>query len=429
MRCLEKDPSRRPQGAAALLDALDSVLAGGAVAAATTTPSIAVLPFANLSPDPADGFFADGLTDEIITDLSGIKSLRVIARAAMMRYKGTEKEPAAVARELRVRYVLDGSVRRAAASLRLTARLIDADTDTTIWSDKLNGAVEDVFDMQERISRTIVEALRITLTPKEAERLGSRAIEDIQAYETYLQAKQAMWSFTPESLERARKLLEAARARIGENPRLVAALGTVHMHGTEAGFGDPRTQLAAVEDCVRRLNEIDPESVSRYALAGILHWRRGEIREAIATMSRALEIEPNSPDVVAYLQYALLLAGQDERARELSSVLILLDPLTPLFQTMPAFCDLMIGRAEAALPAYQRFVELDPANPIAQYFLLAAQAEAHDLGAMRETAQTLGRTRPDSVLGAFGAMLAREILQRPEARHLVIAPELRAMTR
>ena len=126
-------------------------------------PSIAVLPFENLSPDPADEYFADGLTDEVISDLSSIHSLRVIARASMMRFKGSGKEPSVVAREVSVRYVLDGSVRRSGPLFRLTVRLVDATTGATVWSDKLGGRIEDVFAVQETLSRTIVDALRVTL--------------------------------------------------------------------------------------------------------------------------------------------------------------------------------------------------------------------------------------------------------------------------
>src|SRR5439155_303721 len=135
-------------GSTAVLTALDAALtpeAHAAVPPATSRPSIAVMPFANLSPDPADEYFADGLTDEIITDLSPIRALHVIARSSMMRFKGSGKDPATVAREVNVRYVLDGSVRRAGSSLRLTARLIDSNDGSTLWSEKLGGSVEDVF--------------------------------------------------------------------------------------------------------------------------------------------------------------------------------------------------------------------------------------------------------------------------------------------
>jgi len=147
MQCLEKDPALRPASALEVLDALEAALVpdAGHAPAVGERPSIAVMPFANLSPDPNDEYFADGLTDEIITDLSPIRALHVIARASMMRFKGSGKDPVTVAREVKVRYVLDGSVRRAGTSLRLTARLVDAADGSTLWTEKLGGTVEDVF--------------------------------------------------------------------------------------------------------------------------------------------------------------------------------------------------------------------------------------------------------------------------------------------
>jgi TolB-like protein/Flp pilus assembly protein TadD len=426
MRCLEKEPGKRPQRAGDLLDALETALAAGAPVA-TALPSIAVLPFANMSPDPADEFFADGLTDEIITDLSGIKSLRVIARAAMMRYKGTEKEPATIAREVRVRYVLDGSVRRAGDSMRLTARLLDTDTDSTVWSDKLSGKVEDVFEMQERVSRTIVDALKLKLSPREERRLADRPIEDLRAYEAYLQARQAMWNFGPESLARARELLQFAISRVGENPILLSALGGVAIHAISAGGADTKREAETAEDCARRLAVIAPESFGRYALQGILHWRKGEMREAIATLSKAHEREPGDVEVVAYLQYSYLMAGRDDRAREISKLVVELDPVTPLMQVMPPFCDLMAGRAREVLGNYAEFASREPLNPLAQFWLLSIRAEGGDIPGMRECARDLVARWPQSEFGMAGR-LTLELLDNPAAAAtLAVPPELRAI--
>ena len=141
---------------------------------ATPEPSIAVLPFANLSPDPDNEFFADGLMDEVIADLSGVRALRVISRTSAMRFKRTDLDLRTIARELGVRYILEGSVRRAASSLRVTVQLIDADTDSHLWAEKYSGGAEDVFAIQEEISRKIVEALQVRLTDREARALAER---------------------------------------------------------------------------------------------------------------------------------------------------------------------------------------------------------------------------------------------------------------
>ncbi len=378
MRCLEKDPATRPQTAREVLDQLDAALLPGE--AARAKPSIAVLPFANLSPDPNDDYFADGLTDEIITDLSPIRTLHVIARASMMRFKGTDKAPDAVARELKVRFILDGSVRRAGQSLRLTARLIDTADGSTLWSDKLGGSVEDLFAMQERVSRTIVEALKLKLTPREEEQLRSRPISDLSAYESYLQARQSMWTFTVPSLDRAHRLLTDAEARIGKNARLLAALGSVQLNYAQTGQVEPLRHLKAADACVTDLEVLDPDSFGLHYLRGSIQWRRGEIREAIISLSRARELEPNNSDVLIDLCYAHLLAGQDERAREAADAGVALDPLTPLLQCMPGFCSIMAGRPEDGIGPYRRFFRIGSVQP--------CSASVPNVGALRS-----GQTR------------------------------------
>ena len=135
--------------------------------AAISRNSIAVFPFANMSSDPEQEYFSDGLTEEIISDLSRVHSLLVISRSSIMTFKGTQKRLKEIAGEVNVRYVLEGSVRKAGNNLRITAQLIDAGSDSHIWSEKYNGTLEDVFDIQEKVSRSIVEALKLKLTPQE----------------------------------------------------------------------------------------------------------------------------------------------------------------------------------------------------------------------------------------------------------------------
>jgi serine/threonine protein kinase/tetratricopeptide (TPR) repeat protein len=418
MQCLEKDPARRPANARAVLAALETVDAGtgaptprgsGArpdAESADALSSLAVLPFTNLSPDPDDEYFADGLTDEVITDLLPMRALRVIARSSMMRFKGTDKEPVAVARELGVRYVLDGSVRRAGTSLRLTARLTDASDGRTIWADKMGGTLEDVFAMQERVSRTIVDALRVKLSPEEERRLAERPISDVRAYEFYLQARQAVWLFSPASLDRAIHLLQNALDLIGENALLLAALGTAHIVYLETGQAAAAQHLEAVERCVDRLRAVDRESFGFHWLRGWLHFKRGEVREALASLERARALEPNNPDVETVLCYAYIMAGRDAEARQAADRAVALDPLTPLLQCMPGFCDVMAGRAAAAVPHYRRFRAMDPDNPAAALFLAGTLAHAGQRDEAIAIGETLGASHPESAFGLLGAALA-----------------------
>jgi TolB-like protein len=189
--------------------------------------SIVVLPFDNMSPDPADAYLSDGLTEEIITGLSCCGPLRVISRNSARVLKGTDKDTRTIARELDVQYVLEGSVRKAGSDLRITAQLIDGGTDEHLWSERYSGTLDDVFDMQERLSCSIVDALMIELNPEEDRRLKERPIDNVQAYECFLRARQEIWLFTKDALDRARQHLQNGLEIIGENALLLAGMGYV----------------------------------------------------------------------------------------------------------------------------------------------------------------------------------------------------------
>src|SRR5262245_38530959 len=291
-RCLAKDPDARPGSAAELITALD-LAAVEALAAHATPPSsakstridvraaIAVLPFANLSPDPNDEYFADGLTDELITDLSAIRTLRVTARGAVLRLKGSAKDNSAIAAELGVRYLVTGSVRRAGDGVRVTAALHDAEADTVLWTDKITGPLGDVFSIQEHIAGRIAGALRLTLSADEQRRLREHPVTDLRAYEYLLQARHALWTFATPALDRARLLLENALAIVGDNARLYAALGQVHMNYIETGQPGAAEHFALVEHYAAKASDLEPESAPVLWLRGAIRWKHGEIRESI----------------------------------------------------------------------------------------------------------------------------------------------------
>ena len=185
-RCLEKSPGERFQSARdlafVLSTALDEVEKDETIAAAKLAElSVVVLPFANLSADPDDEFLADGFTEEAISDLSAIRSLKVISRTSAMRLKGADKDATMIAMELGVRYVLEGSVRRSGDTLRVTARLVDAETDVQLWSDRCSGVTSDIFSIQEQVARGIVDALSVRLTPQEDQALSVRQVTDPRA--------------------------------------------------------------------------------------------------------------------------------------------------------------------------------------------------------------------------------------------------------
>jgi TolB-like protein len=198
-----------------------------------STKSIAVLPFANLSTEANTDYFADGLTEEVIADLSKVHALRVISRTSSMTLKGTTKDAKTIARELGVRYLLEGSVRRAGRRLRISAQLIDARTDDHLWADRYDGTLADVFAIQDRLAGTIVEALELRLGPDEARRLTDRPIRNVHAYECYLRARQEMWWWRRDAIDHAVRLVENGLALVGPNAALSAGLGLAHLQYQE----------------------------------------------------------------------------------------------------------------------------------------------------------------------------------------------------
>ena len=238
-RALASDPDQRFATAAAFAAALSGP---GATTPARGSPhaserSLVVLPFVNQSPDPDNEYFSDGLTEEIISDLAAIKSLRVISRTSSMHLKGTTKDVPTISRELGVRYVMEGSVRKAGNALRITAQLIDATTDGRIWGAKYGGTLDDVFELQERVAREIVAALGITLTTAEDRHLAQRPIEDARAFELFLQARQEMHRYGLDAIERGEELVRRAMALVGEAAPLKALLAWGKVARVRAGRG------------------------------------------------------------------------------------------------------------------------------------------------------------------------------------------------
>jgi TolB-like protein len=185
MKALRKDVHQRYQSIGDFAADLRKACSAPAIAE-PKEKSIVVLPFENMSPEKENEYFSDGLTEEIITDLSQIKKLQVISRTSAMQLKGTDKNIKTIGRELNVQYVLEGSVRKHGNNLWITAQLIDADNDIHLWAEKYRGTMDDVFDIQEKVSRSIADALKLKLSPEEYKRIAERPIADIKAYECYL---------------------------------------------------------------------------------------------------------------------------------------------------------------------------------------------------------------------------------------------------
>ena len=392
--------------------------------AAGAIPSIVVLPFSNLSPDPENEYFADGLTDEVIQDLSKIRSLRVISRTSSMVLKGTNKDLKTIGRELGVGFVVEGTVRRAASRLRISARLIDASTDDHLWSGQYDGTVEDVFAIQERLARTIVGALQLQLTAVEHQQLAARPIRDLHAYECYLQARQAAFRWRQDSIDHAVQLLHNGLSIVGENAELHAALGRAYLQYREAGLDLSDRPLREAENCAGKVFALEPGSAAGIQLRGWIHYSNGRIQEAVRDLKAAHEIDPNNPDTLNLLCNCYLISGRVSFARPLIDHLLALDPLTPLTRCAPGFADLMEGNFPAAMGPYRQMFEMDPGNPMARLFYVLVLAVNGRMSQVGEIAATIPSPVKDTIPARLTCFLAHAFAGKRSDALAMLTPEI-----
>ncbi len=330
--------------------------------------SIVVLPFDNLSPDPGDAYFSDGLTEEITSHLSCCGMMRVISRNSARVLKDTHKDTMTIGAELNVQCVLEGSVRRAGDDLRITAQLIDAGTDTHIWTETYEGTLQDVFDIQERVARSIVEALQLKLGPEEERRLSDRPIDNIHAYECYLRARQDTWIFTEEALDRAVRSLRRGLEIVGDNALLYAGLGYVYSQYVNIGAKHEEYIREAKEYALKAL-ALDPESSEAHLVLGFVDMSfLGRVEEGMGHLKRALAVNPNDAHALAWIVVGSTMVGKIGDAYGLAERVQQVDPLTPMSKWLPTLVKLMDGRFDLPVEELTAWHRLEPENPAALFF-------------------------------------------------------------
>ena len=384
------------------------------------TKSIVVLPFANLSPDPDTEYFSDGLTDEIITDLSRVKALRVISRSSAMRLKGDDRGLTDIGRDLDCRYVLEGSVRRAANTLRITARLVDAPNDKQLWADKYGGTLDDVFDIQERVSRSIVDALEIQLTPDEAEQLAERPIPDVRAQECYLRARREIWSFLPGGVDKAVSHLEAGLALIGDNALLYQGLGEAYFQAINIGAAGGREEeyIVKAERCAEKIFSLEPDSPGGYGVKAHLQLARGDVHGAGRSWRRVLQAFPKDVQALQLSAHILgWLGGKPEAAAPLVARLLDIDPLDPMSRLMSVTVPLFAGRFSEALEPGRRMFDLDPVTPVWRSNYVMALSYARQLDEAEALTEGV-EAQPDSDIGTWWMGLCRAAWREDRAEVL-----------
>ena len=425
-RCLEHEAASRLSDLGDARNVLRPFASPGfdtAVQRKADTRSIVVLPFANLSPDADTEYFSDGLTDEIITDLSRIRSLRVISRSSAMRLKGDARGLAAIGRDLACPYVLEGSVRRAANALRITARLVDAPNDVQLWADKYGGTLDDVFEIQERVSRSIVGALEIRLTPQEAEQLAERPIADVRAQECYLRAQSEIWSFLSGALDRAISHLEAALRLVGDNALVYQGLGVAYFQYVNIGAASGREEeyIRKAEWCADKIFALESESPRGYLVRATAQLARGDIHACGRSLRCVLRVFPN--DILALQLYTHVLGwlgGKPDAAAPLAERLVDVDPLNAMSLLVSAMVPLFAGRFSEAVEPARRMFALDPVTPVWRANYVMALSYNHLLDEAEELTEGVA-AQPDSDAGTWWMGMCRAAWRADRAEVLRLA--------
>jgi len=308
-----------------------------------------------------------------------------------MQRKGSTTPLPEIGKELGVRYLLTGSVRKAGNALRITTQLVDATTDSPLWAEKYSGTMDDVFDVQERVSRAIVAALQIRLSAAEDVRLSARPIQNPRAFELYLQARDELRRMGT-SLSRAEVLIQHAIDIEGEAPALRALRAFMWLTQVRAGLAADLKPLDATEAEARALIDLVPGAPYGYALLGLVCYERGQHREAVRQLTRALELDPADADVLFYLTISLGAAGQLELQLAFAVRFHATDPLSPFAWMCLGAAEWFAGRAGARVDAIEHAVSMDPENPINHW-------------ALGYTYALMGRTSDAAVHGQW--MMAR----------------------
>ncbi len=357
---LSKAPADRFASSAAFVKALSAP----AHETAASTNSIVVLPFANISSDSENQYFSDGLTEEIITDLATIETLRVISRTSAMSLKGTNKDLKTIGRELNVRYVLEGSVRKARDSLRITAQLIDATNDTHVWAEKYSGTLDNVFDIQEQVSRAIAKALRLRLSAREEKQIAKRPTGNVHAYECYLRARHLYGQFAREPILQAVRHLQNGLSTIGDDPLLYFGLGSAYFNYGSAVIGAHAEYLEKAETCARRVLDLEPNTARGEALLGMIMFDRFQTVEGLRYMKRALTHDPNNPDALWWFAIACAVCGKVSAATTGMLRLLDVDPLNAWNYWIAGFGQFVDGQSERAIINLQKAHDMQPENSV-----------------------------------------------------------------
>jgi TolB-like protein/tetratricopeptide (TPR) repeat protein len=335
--------------------------------AARQEKSIIVLPFENISSDPGQDYFSDGLTEEVISDLSLISDLLVISRRSAMAFRNRSNTIREIAEKVNVRYVLEGSVRKESNNLRITAQLIDSENDSHIWSDRYSGTLEDVFDIQEKVSKSIVGALRIKISEGEMEKISERPIDNAFAYDCYHRAYPEIMSFNEEKIGNGLKLLQKGIDIAGENAVIYAGMASAYFQLFNAGIEQEHNLLRA-EEYVGKAFSLNPELAEAHFVMACIKTIKGDPIKGMEHILKAHSGKPDDPEILIWLAEAYTLIGRSEACRKVIDKCMMSDPLNPMIDSVAGWSLFYDGKYETALNHLLAAYEAAPQSRMNQFW-------------------------------------------------------------
>ena len=366
--------------------------------ASSEKPSIAVLPFANMSGDPEQEYFADGISEDILTGLSKLRWFFVIARNSSFTYKGKAVDVKRVARELGVRYVLEGSVRKGGNRVRITTQLIDASTGNHIWADRYDGDLTDVFALQDEITKKVVAAIEPKLLEAEGIRSQNRSPEDLGAWDMVIQANSLFWRLTKAEIEAAIAILQRAVERYPDYAPAHSMLAFDILVSGYIGWALMEPQLQQAASLAARAEELDHGDPWAHLALGYVAFVRRRTSAAAAEFQRALALNPNFAAAHGYLGWALAFDGQSEQAIAHLKEAIRMSPHDPqnaIFNTGLAVAHYLAGRFAEAVEYSRETLQQRSAFTAGHRIHCASLAQNGQIDEAREALARLKAVHPD----------------------------------
>jgi adenylate cyclase len=370
-------------------------------------PSIAVLPFVNMSEDKDQEYFSDGITEDIITNLSKVSGLFVISRNSSFLYKGKQVKIEEVARDLGVRHVLEGSVRRAGGRVRITAQLIDGNTGQHVWADKYDRELKDIFSVQDEVTRKVVSELAIALTTSETERVARKHTENFEAYDMYLRTKREL--YVPKK-ENHLKAIEMSQRIIDLDPKFAGGyemLGFLLTKGIRFGWsGSPREDLEKAFELAKKAVSVDDKFPAAYMALASVYLMQGKHDDALAAANRAATLLPGDSDTLMYVGFYLQWVGRGKEAVEAVKKSLELNPKysngrSPTYLAFMGQVCFTAGLYEESISNIKKVKEIFGSAPSWDPFLIASYSMLGRMEEAKESAQQWLKADPTFSLSSW----------------------------